>query len=508
MVTKRTKKITTLFAISLLTAAFYFLAFLSDIFAYLSLISFTFLFGYWQKNSPLFCFLSGFIFTFFFASVSLFWIYGFFHDFSALPLPISLIAGFILILILSFLPYSIAGFIWSKYQLTENDRVNFLLLLPCSYLFGCLLQNAAINTIPWYFIGNALIHTPLAGWGPIVGVYGMSGLAVCTVGSFLLLWKHRKASLMTLRLVIPIWLIIWLGGWFLSHIDWTKSTKKAVNLLLIQGNFKGFRNTKGISRLLEIIKRDHAYTELAKKNIRPNTVVIFPENSIPSINAHKNFELTKNSRQLKENNISILLGTYTHNSSGQLFNALVAVDGNQPQVYHKFQLIAFGEYNPFEKMSAQKTSGIIAGRKNNTAFIIKGQGISPLICYESTLPSASFYKKDTATWLVAISNNAWFKRTWTGYHAYLFSQMRSLETGKPMAYVSNMGYTGVVTYKGRTQAILPPYQNKTLKATIQPRKGLTPYLYLGYWPLFIANLMILITWITLHYTLKNPRTRI
>jgi apolipoprotein N-acyltransferase len=501
--TARIKKAGTMLTMLLLAASLYFFAFWAPHLGWLSLIAFILLFSTWLDKKPLGSFISGFLFLFLFLSAALYWLYGFFHYFSAAEPAVSFMYGLLVVLVISFLPFSLTGLIWAKYRLKKNPFLTFMLLLPCCYLFACMLQHLSLNTIPWYFIGNALSSTPLAGWGPVVGIYGMSWLAVCSVGGLIYLWEKRQVWLKTACIVVPIWLAIWLGGWLLSQINWTHPTNKPVNVLLIQGHFSGRRNLNSLQLSIDTIKRNKIYQQLVDKHAHTNSVIIFPENTVPTLSYDASFDLPRHSKWLKSHEITLLYGSHSITPDHKLSNALVATDGLNEQFYYKSQLIAFGEYNPFAKIQGKKDNGMAPGVKNNTPFLVKDQAIAPMVCLEATLAISSFYKKDSATWLVAINNNVWYRDSWTNRHVLLFSQARALETGKPMAYVSNSGYTATIDYHGHIQKIIPPYQNNALAATIMPRQGMTPYLIIGYWPLFIVNFIILLALIVFYYRTKQ-----
>ena len=71
------------------------------------------------------------------------------------------------------------------------------------------------------------------------------------------------------------------------------------------------------------------------------------------------------------------------------------------------------------------------------------------------------------------------------------SQMRSLETRRPMLRATNTGATAVVDARGRVQAQLQPYTRDVLSAQVQGMSGYTPYILLGNVPVLTAALLLL-----------------
>jgi apolipoprotein N-acyltransferase len=78
-----------------------------------------------------------------------------------------------------------------------------------------------------------------------------------------------------------------------------------------------------------------------------------------------------------------------------------------------------------------------------------------------------------------MSNIAWFGDSIALPQHLQISQMRALETGRPMLRATNSGATAVIGPKGQVMAQLPPFQRGVLSATVQGYRGLTPYALYG-----------------------------
>ena len=96
-------------------------------------------------------------------------------------------------------------------------------------------------------------------------------------------------------------------------------------------------------------------------------MVILPENTIPLANGHQRIKWADKPNWLAENKVTILAGSHLRESSAQFANALIPMDGHNTQTYKKSRLIAFGEYNPFDK-SASK---IVAADPNKKPFTVQ-----------------------------------------------------------------------------------------------------------------------------------------
>jgi apolipoprotein N-acyltransferase len=71
------------------------------------------------------------------------------------------------------------------------------------------------------------------------------------------------------------------------------------------------------------------------------------------------------------------------------------------------------------------------------------------------------------------------------------SQMRALETGRPMLRSTNTGTTAVIDPKGRVVAKLAPYTQGALSASVQGMQGVTPYILAGNWLIVTLTLMLI-----------------
>jgi apolipoprotein N-acyltransferase len=129
---------------------------------------------------------------------------------------------------------------------------------------------------------------------------------------------------------------------------------------------------------------------------------------------------------------------------------------------------------------------------------VAGQRLRPLICYEDLFGEdfvASMVGEDAATVLVNVSNLAWFGTAMVLDQHLQFSRMRALEFQRPFIRSTNTGATAVVDHRGRLRAALPAAREGLLEATVEGRRGSTPYARwlaaLGLWPLLALALAAL-----------------
>jgi len=120
-------------------------------------------------------------------------------------------------------------------------------------------------------------------------------------------------------------------------------------------------------------------------------------------------------------------------------------------------------------------------------FQVKDQWIMPNICYEDLfgneiaqqIAAGADSSKPQPTILLNLSNIAWFGDTIALPQHLQISQLRALETGRPMLRSTNTGTTAVIDPHGNITARLTPYSRGTLEATVQGFGGITPFVRIG-----------------------------
>lgn len=129
--------------------------------------------------------------------------------------------------------------------------------------------------------------------------------------------------------------------------------------------------------------------------------------------------------------------------------------------YLKRHLIPFGEFVPLDKqipaLQALSPSGISCtpGDGPRVFEIPLAAGgaparVSPLICFEDTVPSVARESARGADLLATISNDAWFRGSCEADQHHLEASWRAIELGRPVLRVSNTGGTSFVDPAGET----------------------------------------------------------
>jgi apolipoprotein N-acyltransferase len=172
----------------------------------------------------------------------------------------------------------------------------------------------------------------------------------------------------------------------------------------------------------------------------------------------------------------------------QIWNSLVAIDGNAAIVgtFDKFHLVPLGEYVPlrdFLPFIDKVTPGALdfsAGPGPMTLHLPGLPPVGPLICYEVVFPGHVVDAADRPSWLLNLTNDAWFGITSGPYQHFASARMRAVEEGLPLVRAANNGISGVVDGYGRVIARLGLGQQGVLDAGLpQAPPGLTVFARFG-----------------------------
>jgi len=139
------------------------------------------------------------------------------------------------------------------------------------------------------------------------------------------------------------------------------------------------------------------------------------------------------------------------------------------------------------------------GDLQQAPLAVKDQWVLPNICYEDLFGEEIAAQLNgaaaQATVLLNVSNIAWFGNSIALPQHLQISQMRSLETGRPMLRATNTGATAVIDQRGRVVSQLTALSTGVLSASVQGYTGKTPYIVLGNWlALAIVGSMLLAAW--------------
>jgi apolipoprotein N-acyltransferase len=402
--------------------------------------------------------------------------------YGGMPFVLSLIALAILAAFMAIFPafcFVVVQFLRKKWK--TSDALS-LLLFPVAWAGTEFLRGHLFTGFPWLSVGYAHNVSPLAGYAPILGVYGLGGVAMLASACIALLILSKS-----LRLVTSLSLLLVLtSGIALRQIDWTEANGKPISVRLAQGNIdQGVKfNASFLDETLAI------YADLI--TAQAADLIAVPETALPILLTElPSAYLPRLQDFASQTNSRLMLGVVSDDGNYRYSNSVIGL-GAEPYRYDKDHLVPFGEYVPLGFRWFVDMMHIPLGEYQNpgivqAAMAVKDQWVMPNICYEDLfgeeiaqqLRAQAATKQGAATILLNVSNLAWYGDSIAIPQHLQISQMRSLETGRPMLRSTNTGATAIIDARGQVVARLDTLTRGTLAGQVQGMRGLTPYIRFG-----------------------------
>ena len=434
------------------------------------------LFAVWERSlTARQAALSGFAFGlgFFLAGVS--WIYVSLHVYGAMPAALAALATFLFCAFIALAP-ALAG--WLTVRFGGDDPVARLAIAPAAFIAGEWIRGWIFTGFPWNTIGTSQVpSSPLAGFAPLVGAYGVS-LVVAGVAA-LLAGLLRSYALSHARFaLIGAVAAIFLAGGALRHVEWTEPAGAPVSVALLQGNVPQSLKWQDEVRVKTLLDYRRMIFEANAK------VVVLPETALPAFFDQLPPEYLESLREhARQAGKEILLGTVERDVAGTqdiYYNSVVRLTGTGPASYRKHHLVVFGEFIPigFKWVYAFlriPLGDMARGDSHQPPLEAGGTRFGVAICYEDLFGEEMIDFLPDAQVLLNVSNMAWFGDSLAPEQHLQASQTRALETGRWMVRATNTGVTAAIDEKGRVVSRLANFTKGTLIAAVTPRKGMTPY---------------------------------
>lgn len=443
----------------------------------------------WQGATPGDAARTGFWFTTGTFLAGTYWIYHSVHIIGNAPIWIAL---FLMAGMISIMGAYTAFFGYAQARWLPRDGLfRWLAILPAGWVLVEWFRGWFLSGFPWLAVGYTQLDTPLAGFVPILGVYGISLLVMVTAGAVAAMVLARGKA----RIVIAIVALLpWAGGAVLARHEWTQPVGAPISVAIVQGAVPQEMKWSAEQRdstleLYRSLTEPHFGTQL----------ILWPEAALPDI-AHALVDFLQSLwADARASGSDIVLGQLRQDpETRQVYNGLLAM-GEQAQWYDKRRLVPFGEFFPvpsfvrqWMRLMSLPNSDISAGEEGQPALRVAGALLGATICYEDAYGSEQLAVLREATLLVNVTNDAWFGDS-TAPHQHLeISRMRALEAGRPLLRGANDGITALIGADGKVTNTIPQFEPGVLTGNVQPRTGLTPYARVGNWPVIglVALLII------------------
>ena len=448
----------------------------------LALLAFAVLIGFWASATPQRAFWAGYAFGLGLFGAGVSWIYVSMHTFGGMPPPLAALATLLFCAFLALFP-ALAG--WLQARIPAAPWLRACLVIPAAWTLFEWLRGWIFTGFPWLSAGYAGVGWPLQGYAPILGVYGLSFLAVSLAGMAWLLFRQRK-------LVTAVAFIAVLGaGEALRRVEWTQPAGEPVGAALLQGNIAQDLKFRP-ERYPQILE---TYAHLAEATRAK--LIVFPETAIPRFYDRIEPEyLARLEAMARRNGGDLLLGVPYRTSEADYFNSVLSFGTSPRQAYHKSHLVPFGEFIPagfgwLLRGLQIPLSDFSRGAREQPPIAAAGQRIAVNVCYEDAFGDEIARRLPEATLLVNVSNVAWFGDSLAPAQHLQIAQLRAVETGRMHLTATNTGITAAIDRDGRVLAQLPQFKEGLLEVTARGYAGWTPYARLRDWPAVAVSLLVL-----------------
>jgi apolipoprotein N-acyltransferase len=426
---------------------------------------------------------TGFVFGMglFLAGVS--WVYISLHRFGGMPAPLAAIATLGFCVVLAAFP-ALAGYVQARIRASPAARA--ALLVPACWVLAEWLRATVFTGFPWLSLGSAAPGTPLAGYSPLLGVYGASLVLALGAG---LLWcvalgqARWRAGL--------AFAVLGVAGAAASGAEWTTPAGPPLAASVLQGNVPQDLkfDPERYARTLE------TYARLAEESRA--RLIVLPETAVPRmLDGVDPAYLARLEAAAKKNGGDLLLGVPVRTAPREYYNAVLSLGESPRQLYYKSHLVPFGEFVPWGfgwvvRILAIPLADFSRGPARPRPLAVAGQRVAVNICYEDAYGAEILRQLPEATLLVNASNVAWFGDSLAPAQHLQIARARALETGRAHLAATNTGITAAIGRDGHVLARLEQFTEGRLDVEVQGYAGATPYVRFGDWPALGACALVL-----------------
>jgi apolipoprotein N-acyltransferase len=473
----------------------------------------------WLSATPARAFAIGLCFGLGFFAVGVSWVFISIHVFGHTSIFLSLFITALFISILA-LFFAIQGYLLT-WLFPQNNSIKCYIIFPALWAISEWVRSWIFTGFPWILIGTSQIDTSLAGYAPLVGVFGLAFLV--TLSSALLLdlllngcalfskskmlqrfFTHRKYGsplphlkqdaekhfLISLMLLV----VIWAGGYGLRFVPWTHNVGKPIEVSLVQANVP--QELKWQSDYIQASLK--SYLQLTAKHWK-SRLIIWPEAAIPLLQHNVLPFLAQLGNIAKQHKTTLITGIPIQQGF-QYYNGMIAL-GVDEATYLKQRLVIFGEYLPWWINWAKGVLNLLdipmssfsSGPANQAIFKVANLDLGTFICYEIAYPSLVRRVLPQAEMLLTINDDAWFGHSFALAQHLQIGQFQALASGRYLLFLSNTGMTAIVTPQGKIQSQLPPFQIGVLTGAVHKTLGITPWVQFGDCPsiIFLVGLILI-----------------
>ena len=380
--------------------------------------------------------------------------------------------------------FALAGWLAAKLR-PSSDLVWLVLVLPAIWTLVEWLRGWLFTGFPWLSLGYSQIDFPLVGYGPLLGVFGIS-LMLAWSASLLNLWPRLWAIVLVLA--------IWSGGAGLRQVEWATPIGEPIQVSLLQASIP--QEKKWLPKMRQ--PSIDLYLGMTEQ-VADSRIVIWPETAVPAFDtAVEESLLQPLHTDMFAQERDVLLGIVSSGTGGAYYNSMLSLGVSGRGRYDKRHLVPFGEYLPFDRWTRPvldfieiPMSDFSAGGDDKPLVTLAGYPVGVNICYEDAYGEEIIRALPEAALLVNASNDAWFGDSLAPHQHLEIARMRAVESARYLLRATNTGISAIIDDKGGLLDISPQFEQAILTDVVPPMQGKTPFVRWGNYGVVMLALVLL-----------------
>ncbi len=444
----------------------------------------------WEGATPRRAALRGGLFGLGLFGFGIYWIFISLHDYGHAPAPFAVLATLSVVLLMALYPALVGALLAGRGALAAPW--GGLLMFPALWTLLDWVRSWLFSGFPWLAVGYSQIDAPLGQLAPYIGVLGVGWAVLFSAG---LLWRLLNQTGGRGRLItLAGFLALWSMAWALGKIDWIEAAGPPLRVAIVQGNIAQDQKWQpGV--IDETLER---YVQLSLPEHGRSDVIVWPETAIPLFYEEARPFIGALAGRAQQDRVDYLAGLPTGSLETGIFHNSVASIGSTLNFYHKYRLLPFGEYLPlrgfflfFRDWVTIPMADFTPGDRDQPLLQAGGQPVGVSICFEAVFGNELRRALPKATWLVNVSNDAWFKDSTAPHQHLQIARMRALELGRTLVRATNTGVSALIDPRGRILVQGSQFQPEVIRGAVQPWHGLTPYARWGDIPVLVLMVVLL-----------------
>ena len=367
-----------------------------------------------------------------------------------------------------------------------------LWLFPFAWTAVEMARSYLFTGFPWMLLGYSLAGSAtLRQAADLAGVHGLSfllalsGVSVFLAGRRLRDRSPAKAAVPLVPGVAVILFLVLYGRSVPGNSAGSAARVSEVRVGIAQGGIDQSVKWDPSNQLATL----GIYGELTREARDAGAqVVVWPETAAPFFYGWEAGLSRRLEAIAASGRTPILFGAPWYDpGKGGFYNSVFQMDARGVVLarYDKRHLVPFGEYVPLRPIlfflsKLTHGEGDFSTGTSPALFRVHGQPVAASICYEALFPELIREGVlEGATWLVNVTNDAWFGDTVAPLQHLAMARMRCVEFRRPMVRAANAGISAIIGADGGIAASLGLFRRGVLVAAVRPGTGETSYAKTG-----------------------------